>query len=252
MNRTLTINLQKLVKGKNLERWDSLLPAAVFAYNTTEHSATGFTPHFLTFGCEARIPSAVIVGYPEGLDVTQFTLRQVNDLSDAYESARDSLGAAQRRMKDKYDVGAAARLFEVGDKVRVRLVNLNAHSGSKLEAKWSEQRIVVRVEGAVIYVKDPRTGTAQPLHCDRLLKSNILEDPADSDSDDDYDPEKTVDETLDISKSKTITSKRVGINLKLSVTSDCVPRPARSERLDGRPRREAKPTRSNDFEYSKK
>ncbi len=54
VNQTLKRGSQKIVDEKNLEIWDSVLPMAVFAYNSTIHSATGFTTFYLMFGEEAR------------------------------------------------------------------------------------------------------------------------------------------------------------------------------------------------------
>jgi hypothetical protein len=189
VNRTLTVNLQKLVQMRNIDRWDEALQAAVFAYNTTEHSATGFTPQYLTFAQEARIPSAIVIGPPEQENPASLASRQVHELARAFETAREVLGQTQRRMKDRYDNGAAERIFRPGDRVRVRLVNLNVKPGAKLKSKWSRQKEVVRVQGPVVYVRDPYTQLEHPYHMDRLVKSAIEEDPDRPDSDPDYDPE---------------------------------------------------------------
>ena len=39
------------------DEWDDHMQSAIFAYNITPHSQTGFTPHELLFGNIARIPS---------------------------------------------------------------------------------------------------------------------------------------------------------------------------------------------------
>ena len=109
-------------------------------------------------------------------------------------------------MKDKYDSGVAERIFLPGEKVRIRLANLNILPGSKLKSKWSKVREVVRVKGPVVHVLAPRTGTIQPIHADRIIKSNLESDPtqADSDPDPDYDPKSDLNTTaagLEVSKS---------------------------------------------------
>ncbi|EYC17457.1 hypothetical protein Y032_0030g2059 [Ancylostoma ceylanicum] len=40
--------------------WDRLLPPIVYAYNTTQHRATGESPHFLLYGWDPGYPSAII------------------------------------------------------------------------------------------------------------------------------------------------------------------------------------------------
>ncbi len=101
-------------------------------------------------------------------------------------------------MKDNYDVGAAVRIFQPGDKVRVRLVKLNIEPGAKLKSKWSSLRTVVRVKGLKVYMEDPVTRTVQSLHLDSVGKSGILEEPDDSDPDPDYDPDATVDKSENV------------------------------------------------------
>ena len=48
-----------------MEEWNVILSEAIFAYNPSVHSSTGFTAYFLIFGGEARIPSEILVSLPE-------------------------------------------------------------------------------------------------------------------------------------------------------------------------------------------
>ena len=54
-----------MLKDTKLEEWDAVLSEVMFAYNASVHRTTGFTPIFLMFGVEARIPSEILVGLPE-------------------------------------------------------------------------------------------------------------------------------------------------------------------------------------------
>ena len=65
VNQTIKKGLQKLLNNQNLEKWDTVLPYVVSAYNSTVHSSTQFTPHFLLFGKEKRFPREILVGRPE-------------------------------------------------------------------------------------------------------------------------------------------------------------------------------------------
>ena len=103
----------------------------MFSYNTSMHTATGFTPVFLVFGEEARVPSEVIIGIPElERNPSPYSFRCYQRLSLAYDAAREATASAQRRAKDYYDAGAYHKIFQVGDKVRIRIPTL-AQSPSK-------------------------------------------------------------------------------------------------------------------------
>ena len=74
-------------------------------------------------------------------------------------------------MKDDYDLGAAKRIFGIGDKVRIRLKNLAFKPASKLKAPWSELFEVSAVDGPVIFVEKPNSNEIIRVHSDRL--SNV-------------------------------------------------------------------------------
>ncbi len=47
----------------------------------------------------------------------------------------------------------------------------------------------MKVKGVVVYVSDPRTHTAHPLHMDQLCKSGMVDEPDKEDADPDFEPE---------------------------------------------------------------
>lgn len=60
--RTLKKGLAVLTEGGRAD-WDKQVSAVVFAYNTTPHTATGFTPFFLEHGREATLPLHLEMGH---------------------------------------------------------------------------------------------------------------------------------------------------------------------------------------------
>jgi len=107
------------------------LPLAVFAYNTVIHSSTKFTPFFLTFGKEARIPSDLIAPQPH-LSSGEYAHRLVTGLSRAFADARETQHQNQQREKDWYDTGIVNCLFTPCDIVRLQITNLFAKLASTL------------------------------------------------------------------------------------------------------------------------
>ena len=63
-NRTIQNILRTRVNASQKD-WDTYLPSTVFAYNTSVHSVTEYTPYFLMFGREARTPLHLMFPLPE-------------------------------------------------------------------------------------------------------------------------------------------------------------------------------------------
>ena len=62
-NRTLNDMLRKMPSDKK-SKWSQFLPEVVYEYNASPHSSTGYSPYYLFFGCEPKLP----VDHPLGLD----------------------------------------------------------------------------------------------------------------------------------------------------------------------------------------
>ena len=55
-NRTLKDQLFHYVNHLKQDDWDTFLPTCQLMYNTTVSTATGYTPYFLMYGRECRMP----------------------------------------------------------------------------------------------------------------------------------------------------------------------------------------------------
>ena len=55
MNRVL-INMLKSIPESEKNKWKDHLPKLMFAYNSTVHKATGYSPFYLLFGRQSRLP----------------------------------------------------------------------------------------------------------------------------------------------------------------------------------------------------
>ena len=83
--------------------WDKWLPYATFVFNTTPHTATGYTPHELLFGRKPNIPGMLQKESPE----TQYTydkyIKELQSrLQSSYQVARARL-EHKERSKDYHD-----------------------------------------------------------------------------------------------------------------------------------------------------
>jgi transposase InsO family protein len=57
-NRTL-VDMMASYLSTSTNKWDDYLSHATFAYNTSVHASTGYTPHYLMFGRDAMEPGDV-------------------------------------------------------------------------------------------------------------------------------------------------------------------------------------------------
>lgn len=103
-NRTLH-DLLRTLPVERKRKWPQLLPQLLFAYNTTEHQSTGFSPYELMFGQKPRLPVDQLLGVADrdspNSDLGDWMAQHREHLSTAYGHARHQLeAAAAHRNKD--------------------------------------------------------------------------------------------------------------------------------------------------------
>ena len=91
-NRTLLDMLSTSIKDHQ-GTWEDHIRAVCMAYNTNVQPTTGFTPFYLMFGRQARIPVDVMFGSSPVIDTSPSiyatTLKQ--SLTTAYNHVRDKM-----------------------------------------------------------------------------------------------------------------------------------------------------------------
>lgn len=101
-NRTLLSMLGTLDPGQK-HKWSQHISQLVHAYNCTRNDATGFSPYFLMFGREARLPIDLCFGVnADGGDEVQYNHYVANlrkELQDAYHLAAKVAAKNQERNK---------------------------------------------------------------------------------------------------------------------------------------------------------
>ena len=72
-------NLLRTLQPEQKKRWPDFLPELVYLYNCTPHTTTGFSPHMLLFGREARLPLDLFLGTKENMAGSYTALEYVNE-----------------------------------------------------------------------------------------------------------------------------------------------------------------------------
>ncbi|XP_013419699.1 uncharacterized protein LOC106180292 [Lingula anatina] len=123
-------------------------------------SVTGFTPFFLVYGRNPRMPLSTLVGATNNHHPLKGRL---SDLSDSLTAARDNLQAARLENKRRFDAKANANKIEVGDSVIIFAPD-NVTFGSKWDPMWT----VTRQRGNVFWVSHQQTGKSRVVNRDKL------------------------------------------------------------------------------------
>ena len=123
-NQTLQNMLIKHI-SKNKSEWDMFLDACVFAYNTSVHESTKFSPFELMFGRKPVLPvdinmgrsdsAAVLEAFNTYQEFTPSTIEKaVEQKNTILQEAKANIVAAQQQQKETYD-----RKYRKEGKIRV-------------------------------------------------------------------------------------------------------------------------------------
>ena len=84
------------------------------AYNTSAHSSTGFTPFFLMFGRQSKLPIDIVCGNPSPSSdsIGQYVSNLKKSLEEAYRKVTTNTVA--ERQIELYDRKAHGGMLEVG------------------------------------------------------------------------------------------------------------------------------------------
>ena len=145
--------LRRMIAKMDTEKrakWPSHLGPILFAYNVTRSLIMGYSPYFLMFGHQPRLPVDLLFPTVRQDENSRTTDKYVTSLYDklksALASARDTALLEAQRQKQLYDRKAGAVELHLGDKV---LVKLDAFRGQwqKLKNRWGDTLYTVVKRG---------------------------------------------------------------------------------------------------------
>ena len=158
------------------KNWKSHVPSLVHAYNCIRNAATGFSPYYLLFGMEPRLPVDVEFGLQRGGQrgspgESNYISQLRRRLTFAHKKARHMAQRQQAKHRELYDMKCRGAALDVGDLV---LVKQTAWKGRhKIQDRWEsgEYQVVGQpTPGVPVYtVKRVARGKTKVLHRNLLL-----------------------------------------------------------------------------------
>ena len=170
-NRTL-VSMLRVYCSRYMDDWDRHLPQVMGAYNSTEHSSTGISPHMMLTGHEKALPLTFF--YPEygGRRTAPQTyvrdvIKRQQDLNDLY---RRNTQQAQIRQKRRFDKRTAdAKDYSVGIYVWLFQEKVPPKGTKKLFKKWRSLFQITEVhQGGRFYL----LSTGRAAHYENIKPQN--------------------------------------------------------------------------------
>ena len=173
LNRTL-INMLKSIPENEKKNWKDHLQKLMFAYNSTINKTTQFSPFFLLFGREPRMPIddvfPQLTSHPDFVEARNIEgnvdgsagremgtyVRVWNDrMNKAYDIANENIGKSGQYNKSKHDEKARCVDIVVGDRVVVKNVRPQGTTRTgKLASYWEPtvHEVVRQLKGVPVFV----------------------------------------------------------------------------------------------------
>ncbi|KAG1225834.1 hypothetical protein G6F67_009193 [Rhizopus microsporus] len=125
LNGILKSMLRKYVHGA-IHIWDQFVDAALFATRVRKHRSAGFSPFYLVYGREPRLPGDELRPYlatriaQDPRTIAEHTARELESLGQIRAAAQKRMEAVSEGDKRKWDATIKKLNFEVGDHVLMR------------------------------------------------------------------------------------------------------------------------------------
>ena len=195
-NSTLCNMLGTLSERDKLD-WKAHLSSMTHAYNCTQHPSTTYSPYFLMFGRQPRLPIDFEMGLPvdtlgDNCSKTRYVQKLKQRLNFAFKRAKEMSQKQAQKYKSSYDRKIKGTQLTKDDIVLMKRVAWKGRH--KIQNKWEPNEYVVieqpNLKIPVYKVKSLEDKKIRTLHRNMLLPLGVKFLPEDdSDQDSEEEPE---------------------------------------------------------------
>lgn len=169
-HRTLKDMLAHYVE-RSQRNWDQVLPYILLAYRMTDHSATGFSPHFLLYGRECVLPVDKFVKIDRPHYGENYVAEMLTRMKEVTQQVIERNAKSIDTRNAYSNRGRKERKYELGDLVYVKNEASEEGVSRKLASRWLGPYRVTDVITPVTYrVQKTHSRLKMTVHANRLKK----------------------------------------------------------------------------------
>lgn len=171
-NASMVVQISKL-QQQHHNNWDDYLDAVVFAYNTSQHKTTKYSPFQLLFGRSPKLPIDSPPQYFSFDRPNDYFIHLQKILHVYHHQAKANIVQQQRYNKTRYDHNRRDPHYNLGDRVFTRIFT----GRGKLDPRYSiSPKIVVQVNHPNYIVRHESTGIEHQYHVSDLRPVTLAYD----------------------------------------------------------------------------
>ena len=177
-NQTL-LNMLGTLPNDAKKKWQDWLPTLTHAYNCTTSKTTGFSPYFLIYGRQPRLPIDIEYGVSltdSYSDCKSYAEKLEHRLKWAYEAAQKYIDKETTRYKKYYDKNFRCATLRDGDLVLIRVNKFG--TDHKIADKWEQdpwEVISQRDDSPLLTIKNVMTNEIRELHRNMLFLLRLVD-----------------------------------------------------------------------------
>ncbi len=166
-NQTLSRSLAKITEEAH-EDWDVKLDTVLMGYRASRQASTKFSPYYMLFQKEMRLPIHTEVGPdletqseqddPKQKDSEVIMEELLIAREQAFKKAEENIMAAQKTQKETYDRKHQPKVLPVGTRVLLENTKQKQRKGGKLEPLWLGPYTISKDLGKGLYELSTQAG----------------------------------------------------------------------------------------------